>query len=72
MLVLDEVLDTAMDADGVDNLLLYLKEGLKINYPDKCVYIITHRNQISDDYFDRMIKLVKKNGFTSVENIIEM
>lgn len=72
ILVLDEVLDTAMDTEGVENFLHYLKEGFKAMYPDKAVYIITHRNTLSDDFYDKMIILQKKDGFTSVENIVDM
>jgi DNA repair exonuclease SbcCD ATPase subunit len=72
ILILDEVLDTAMDNEGIENFLNYLKEGFKVLYPDKSVYIITHRNTISDDFYNRMIVLQKKDGFTSIENIVEM
>jgi energy-coupling factor transporter ATP-binding protein EcfA2 len=72
ILVLDEVLDTAMDGEGVENFLVYLKEGFKSLYPDKSVYIITHRKELSEDYYDRMIVLEKKNGFTNISKIVEM
>ena len=61
-----------MDNEGIENFLNYLKEGFKVLYPDKSVYIITHRNTISDDFYNRMIVLQKKDGFTSIENIVEM
>ncbi len=72
ILILDEVLDTAMDNEGIENFLNYLKSGFKSSYPDKSVYIITHRNTISDDFYDTMIKLTKKDGFTSIDNIIDL
>jgi DNA repair exonuclease SbcCD ATPase subunit len=72
ILILDEVLDSSMDNEGIENFLMYLKQGFNELYPDKCVYIITHRNTISDDFYDRMIQLVKKNGFTYIDNIVEM
>lgn len=72
ILVLDEVLDTAMDHDGVENFLNYLKDGFRMLYPDKAVYIITHRNTISDDFYDKMIVLQKKDGFTTIEKIVDM
>jgi len=67
ILVLDEVLDTAME-----NFLTYLKDGFKVMYPDKAVYIITHRNTLSDDFYDKMIMLQKKDGFTTVDSIIDL
>jgi len=72
ILVLDEVLDTAMDGEGVENFLIYLKEGFKTMYPDKSVYIITHRNSIAEDFYDSMIILEKKNGFTKIKELVTM
>lgn len=72
LLVLDEVLDTSMDSDGVENFLEFLKTGFKKSYPDKCIYIITHRKEISGETFDRLINLVKKDNFTQIESIIDM
>jgi DNA repair exonuclease SbcCD ATPase subunit len=72
ILVLDEVLDTSMDSDGVESFLDFLKTGFKKSYPDKCIYIITHRKEISGETFDRLINLVKKNNFTEIESIVEM
>ena len=70
ILVLDEVLDTSMDADGVQSFLQFLKNAFKDKYPDKCIYIITHRKEIADDSFDRLINLVKKGGFTHIDSTI--
>jgi DNA repair exonuclease SbcCD ATPase subunit len=72
ILILDEVLDTAMDNEGIENFLNYLKDGFRVLYPEKAVYIITHRNTISDDFYNRMIVLQKKDGFTTIEGIIDM
>lgn len=72
ILVLDEVLDTAMDNEGIENFLTYLKDGFKVMYPDKAVYIITHRNNLSDDFYDKMIMLQKKDGFTTIDSIIDL
>jgi DNA repair exonuclease SbcCD ATPase subunit len=72
LLVLDEVLDTSMDSDGVENFLEFLKTGFKKAYPDKCIYIVTHRKEISGECFDRLINLVKKNNFTEIHSIIDM
>lgn len=72
LLILDEALDTAMDNEGVDNFLNHLKNGFKNIYPDKCVYIITHRNTISDDFYNKMIIMELKDGFTTIKNIVDM
>jgi DNA repair exonuclease SbcCD ATPase subunit len=72
ILVLDEVLDTSMDSEGVENFLEFLKVGFKKSYPDKCIYIITHRKEIAGESFDRLINLVKRNNFTEIDSIVEM
>ncbi len=72
ILVLDEVLDTSMDNEGVENFLFFLKNGFRQMYADKCIYIITHRNDISADTFDRIISLKKTKNFTIIDKIVEM
>jgi len=72
LFVLDEVLDTSMDNDGVECFLEYLRNDFKKMYPDKCVYIITHRNDIANDVFDRLIYLKKIKSFTTIEKIVEL
>lgn len=71
LFVLDEVLDTSMDNDGVECFLDYLRNDFKKTYPEKCVYIITHRNDVSGDTFDRMIYLRKVKSFTTIDKIVE-
>ena len=72
ILVLDEVLDTSMDNEGVESFLFFLKNGFKQLHTDKCIYIITHRSDISNDTFDRIIKLKKTNNFTVIDSIVDM
>jgi len=71
LFVMDEILDTSMDNDGVECFLDYLKNGFKKTYPDKCVYIITHRNDVSSDVYDRMVYLRKIKSFTTIDKIVE-
>jgi DNA repair exonuclease SbcCD ATPase subunit len=72
ILVLDEVLDTSMDSEGVESFLTFLKNGFRQMYSDKCIYIITHRSDISADNFDRLIKLRKTKNFTIIDSIVDM
>ncbi len=72
ILVLDEVLDTSMDNEGVESFLVFLKNGFRQIYGDKCIYIITHRSDISADNFDRLIKLRKTKNFTIIDSIVDM
>lgn len=72
ILVLDEVLDTSMDNEGVESFLVFLRNGFRQIYGDKCIYIITHRSDISADNFDRLIKLRKTKNFTLIDSIVDM
>lgn len=60
LLVLDEVFDSAIDSSGVSGLKSVL-DSLDSN-----VYIISHREQISDD-FNRHIEVIKKGRFSILE-----
>lgn len=71
ILILDEILDTSIDNEGVENFLDYLKTGFRKLYPEKAIYIITHRKDIGDEHFDRVINLVKKKNFTYISSIID-
>lgn len=66
ILILDEVLDTSMDADGVESFMWHLKDSFKQIYPDKCIYVITHRKEIGEEIFDSIINVVKENHFTTI------
>lgn len=67
ILILDEVLDTSMDNEGVESFMWHLKDSFAVAYPDKCVYIITHRKEIGEEVYDSVINLVKENDFTRLE-----
>jgi DNA repair exonuclease SbcCD ATPase subunit len=69
IIILDEVLDSSMCADGIGNLMTFMKTTFKSSYPDLCTYIITHKTEIKQDNFDTVIELKKENGFTKIEDI---
>lgn len=60
LLILDEVLDSSLDADGVDNLFKIIKTLTNTN-----VFIISHRPDMHVGKFDRMIKFTKSNNFSA-------
>ncbi len=71
ILILDEVLDTSLDSEGAGSFIEHLKGSFRVAYPDKCIYIITHRKDaVGDDSFDSIIHLVKQHGFTSIDKIV--
>lgn len=67
ILILDEVLDSALDFDGRSELLLMLNKFFK----DKSCYIISHNNEIlhTEEYFNSNIKIKHKNKFSNLEVI---
>lgn len=71
ILVLDEILDSSLDTVGAESFLQHLKNGFKAICPDKCIYIISHKKELGEETFDSIIHLVKKNGFTSIDKVIE-
>lgn len=60
LLIMDEVTDGSLDADGVDEFLKLLGEiSAKGN-----VFVITHKVNEMYDKFDRILQFEKKNGFS--------
>ena len=62
-LVLDELLGV-LDHEG----LLFLERVLESMRKTKSIYIITHHNEISKDYADGIIKVVRENNLTTIED----
>ena len=60
LVVMDEILDTAMDGDGMKLCIDLIKSIKNTN-----VIVISHREAISDE-FDQVIHLKKKNNFTQI------
>jgi ABC-type multidrug transport system ATPase subunit len=63
VLVLDEYFDSAISSSGVrrviDLLEDYIKEGQN-------VFIISHRSEVDQDIFDRIITVEKKNDISKI------
>jgi hypothetical protein len=63
LLLLDEIFDSSMDASGTDLFLQVLNEiGEGTN-----VFVISHKGDQLFDKFRSVIKFVKKNDFSSIE-----
>ena len=62
----DELLDSSLDDKGVELVLEILRERYE-KYNENC-YIITHRGSAITTKVDDFLFLVKKNGFTYLEN----
>lgn len=66
ILIMDEILDSSMCANGINQLMEYLKEDFRKDYQNMCTYIITHKSEINFDDFDSIITVKKENGFTKI------
>lgn len=61
-LVLDELLGV-LDHEGIS----FLEKVLDDMRKEKSIYIITHHNEISKDYADGIIKVVRENNLSTIE-----
>ena len=60
LLILDEIFDSSLDTDGVDNLLKILKSLSE----DTRVFIISHKKDILEGRFDRKLEFSNQNNFS--------
>lgn len=58
--IFDELLDSSLDAKGIDLVLSVLKE--RVDKFNECVYIISHRKESTKMATGEVIYLVKSNG----------
>lgn len=69
ILILDEILDSSICANGILKLMSFLKTEFKTAYPDMCVYVISHKAEITEDHFNTIITVKKDNEFTRIDSI---
>jgi DNA repair exonuclease SbcCD ATPase subunit len=62
LLLFDEVFDSSLDANGVDDFLLLLKDMEK----ETNVFVISHKTESLLDRFSRTIVVTKDRGFSNV------
>ena len=67
LLILDEILDSKVDEDGLEIMISSLK-NLITNNKSLCAYIISHRLHESDA-FDRQFRVSKASGFSRIEQL---
>lgn len=60
ILILDEIFDGSLDANGVDEFLKIM-QGLS---GDASVYVISHRSDMHQDKFDKVYKFEKSKSFS--------
>lgn len=64
LLILDEILDGSMDAEGISLFLNIIRQEMK----NKNIFMISHRDNL-DSKFDKIIVFQKRGHFTSKEEI---
>ena len=69
LLFIDELIDSGMDAAGVENSLSVLKKMGREG--DKNVYLISHKDELIGRV-NYVMRVIKENGFTSYENDIDI
>jgi len=65
LLILDEILDGSMDAEGISLFLNIIRQEMK----GKNIFMISHRDNL-DSKFDKIVKFEKRGHFTFKEQII--
>ena len=69
LLFIDELIDSGMDANGVENSLSILKKMGRER--DKNIFLISHKDELIGRV-NNVLKVIKENGFTNYENDIEI
>ena len=62
LLFMDEILDSSLDADGIEEFLKIISNLTT----DTNVFIISHRSQIMADKFDHIIRFEKNRNFSRI------
>ena len=69
LLFIDEVVDSGMDASGVDNALGILKKMSRDR--NKSVWLVSHKDELSSRV-NNILTVTKENGFTSYSSDVEL
>jgi len=69
LLFIDELVDSGMDASGVESSIAVLKRMTRER--EKNVFLISHRDDLSSRV-NHVLKVIKENGFTSYSTDIEI
>ena len=69
LLFIDEMIDSGMDASGVESSIAILKKMTRER--EKNVFLISHRDDLTSRV-NQVLKVIKENGFTSYSNDVEI
>ena len=69
VLFIDEMIDSGLDTQGVENALALLKKMSRERH--KSVWLVSHRDELAGRV-ENILKVVKENGFTSYSTDIDI
>jgi len=69
LLFIDEVVDSGMDASGVESSLAILKKMTRER--NKSVFLVSHKDELSNRV-NNILKVIKENGYTTYATSIEV
>ena len=69
VLFIDEMIDSGLDTQGVENALALLKKMSRERH--KSVWLVSHRDELAGRV-ENILKVVKENGFTSYSTDIDL
>ena len=69
VLFIDEMIDSGLDTQGVENSLALLKHMSRERH--KSIWLVSHRDELAGRV-ENILKVVKENGFTSYNTDIEL
>jgi len=69
LMFIDEVIDTGMDASGVENSLAILKKMAREG--NRSVWLVSHKDELAGRV-NNVLTVIKENGFTNYSNDVEM
>ena len=69
VLFIDEMIDSGLDTQGVENALAILKKMSRER--SKSIWLVSHRDELAGRV-ENILKVIKENGFTSYNTDVEM
>jgi hypoxanthine-guanine phosphoribosyltransferase len=69
VLFIDELVDSGMDTQGVENSLALLKKMSRERH--KSIWLVSHRDELAGRV-ENILKVVKENGFTSYNTDVDI
>jgi DNA repair exonuclease SbcCD ATPase subunit len=69
LLFIDELVDSGMDTQGVENSLALLKKMSRERH--KSIWLVSHRDELAGRV-ENILKVVKENGFTSYNTDVDI